>query len=548
MDAFDKLTALDADRIHTEVDNDQRHSFAKSRKRTLPVKDITVPNDYPTTLDYEKFDALVADIAKHGIKERIQVSERGTRYILEHGRARLEAARKLGHETIKCEVLSEWRPKVERKKAPREPLPNEPELIKQAQDGDKEALDKLTIHYYRLATTVAGRKGKKKGLEYADADSSVYEPMVAAILTYDPTKKTKLGTWIGTKVKGGVTAVKRELKKQQRILDLCETKHAWMQPQRPDGIKPEMTKCACGLVWIKRPELPNVPLQELVLPPEDLYAIVKPEKRKRGFPVDPQEKPYQKECDGYQKREEEVRVGRARIEKLEPALKERGNLDRWLKQRKGVNKDDQEIARLLFVDVSDAPYSVKVEWAIHPTISDRDRWIGSRYTPAEVCDEIDISPSKLNAAIKRIVKAVTGKTEEELLAEIGAEEAEREERIRAIVVPDPNLPSKVRKALLAAGPEPTPEEAASAIGWYWHKVVARRDQSRVAAQVMTGDDLGWGWNPRANIEKVQRVISPRDLEIGIRKIVADVSDAIKGRTGADYLLLGQCIEVIKSRL
>ena len=53
----------------------------------LPVKDITIPNDY-RPLDYDKFKELLTDFEENGIKARIEVYERGSQYILLHGRLR----------------------------------------------------------------------------------------------------------------------------------------------------------------------------------------------------------------------------------------------------------------------------------------------------------------------------------------------------------------------------------------------------------------------------------------------------------------------------
>lgn len=108
------LDGTTGDRFHHEAGRDFSKSFAKSQKRTLPVKDITVPNDYPT-FDYDKLYELRPDIDANGIKERIEVQERGSRYVLLHGWVRLAAAERLGLTDIKAVVFSNefYVPKVE---------------------------------------------------------------------------------------------------------------------------------------------------------------------------------------------------------------------------------------------------------------------------------------------------------------------------------------------------------------------------------------------------------------------------------------------------
>ena len=109
------LESRDTDRIQDEVGKEIRKTFAKSRKLTLPVKDITIPNDY-WPLDYDKFTELLPDFEANGIKERIEVHERGSQYILLHGRLRLEAAKRLRLDEIKAVVFSDeyYKPKASR--------------------------------------------------------------------------------------------------------------------------------------------------------------------------------------------------------------------------------------------------------------------------------------------------------------------------------------------------------------------------------------------------------------------------------------------------
>ena len=150
----DRLLDEDSER------EERRKTFAKSRKQTLPVKDIEVPNDY-RPLDYEKFKKLLPDFETNGIKDRIEVHARGSRYILLHGRLRLEAAKRLRLDEIRAVIFSDYRPKAEpRKKAPSKPLPKEWVLVGRARAGDIEARNVLIEHYYRVATFV-GAKGAR---------------------------------------------------------------------------------------------------------------------------------------------------------------------------------------------------------------------------------------------------------------------------------------------------------------------------------------------------------------------------------------------------
>jgi ParB-like nuclease domain len=165
-DAFDKFER-DANRFDDEADRadeagaKRRAQFAKQTKKTLAVTDIEIPNNYPPVTDYEKFLALVEDIRANDIQERIDVTERRGRYVIEHGRARLEAAKRLKHETIKVILLGAYKPAAVKKSKPRAPLPNEWELVQQARDGDLAAQNRLLDHYYWLAVSVA-YKGRRK--------------------------------------------------------------------------------------------------------------------------------------------------------------------------------------------------------------------------------------------------------------------------------------------------------------------------------------------------------------------------------------------------
>lgn len=207
-----RLARLSDDRLLDEADRSdeagarRRAQFAKRTKKTIAVTDIEIPNNYAPVADYDKFLALVEDIRANGIKERIEVTERRGRYVLEHGRARLEAAKRLKHETIKVAVLGEWRPQIARKSAPTKPLPNEWVLVGQARNGDIDARNQLLEHYYRVATFVGAQNAK--GLEFSTTDGVAVDAINAAIETWNP-KKTSLSTWIGTKVRYLVADIRR---------------------------------------------------------------------------------------------------------------------------------------------------------------------------------------------------------------------------------------------------------------------------------------------------------------------------------------------------
>ena len=142
---FRRLARQSDDRLLDEADRSdeagakRRAQFAKQTKKTLAVTDIEIPNSYPPVADYDKFLALVENIRVNGIKERIEVTEGHGHYILEHGRARLDVAKRLKIETIKVIVLGEYQPAAAKKPKPKGPLPNEWELVQQARKGDDSA-------------------------------------------------------------------------------------------------------------------------------------------------------------------------------------------------------------------------------------------------------------------------------------------------------------------------------------------------------------------------------------------------------------------------
>ena len=303
----DRLLDEDSER------EERRKTFAKSRKQTLPVKDIEVPNDY-RPLDYEKFKKLLPDFETNGIKDRIEVHARGSRYILLHGRLRLEAAKRLRLDEIRAVVFSDYRPKAEqRKKAPSKPLPKEWVLVGRARAGDIEARNVLIEHYYRVATFV-GAKGAK-GLEFSATDGVAVDAIIAAIDTWNPSKGS-LSTWVGTKAKYAVADLRRQERRQHAI-----------KKSLYHGVR-------AGSYYGAKPQAD----------------------------------------DGLEKRQAHNKVTRH--------LQDLG-LDDWLKRRKGVDSQDQQVARYLFVN---------------------------GMLPSEVAKAIGWSTRSVERAKARIIKAVAGKT------------------------------------------------------------------------------------------------------------------------------------------
>jgi hypothetical protein len=497
----------------------------KARKRTLAISDIVIPNDYPTTVDYDALPGLMAEIEQHGIEKRIEVYERGTRYILLHGRALLEAAKRLKHDEIKALVYSDYRPVAPKRKPPRTPLPNERELVRNARKGDEAARNRIVDHYYRLATTLAGKSRKK--LERADADSVAFDAIRKAIDTWEP-KKAKLSTWIGQKVKGELTTLRRELRKQSGgKLTWVEEKERWLRPSRNAKVIP----IADNVVRIERLDDPNI------------HVIAKVKKRKRGIAKHPGEVLRQEEIDERVYRST-VRAGH-RYGTLARLLKERPHFNAWLKRRKYVNRQDQRIAELLFVETMWVEWDVKIGEETYVCDLQNAEWL-----PDEVCEELGITRGRLNAAVTRICKTITGFTDHQLIALDDVRAVEREERIRAIPVPEPNPPRGVKTALTAIGREPTFAEAARAVAEYWLRLIRRRgeqDERGIAARIIAGDGYGdtWCFNPRVSAERVQQVLAPANLDRRQREIANDVADAIRGKSGPDYLRLAQCIAIVK---
>ena len=530
-DAFDKFER-DSNRFDDEADRSdeagakRRAQFAKQIEKTLAVTDIEIPNSYPPLRDHDWWrQVLLPDIEANGIRERIEVTERRGRYILEHGRARLEAAKRLRHETIKVIVLGEYRPASVKKSKPRAPLPNERELVQQARAGDIEARNKLVDHYYWLAISQA-YKGRRK-IERDDAAGVAFDAIDKAIATWDP-KQAKLSTWIGQKVQGELTTHRRNLRKQQaRDLTWVETK-PWIHRNRDNT---RVIKLDDGRVRIERKDDP------------DQYVVANIKKRKPGID--------RLDAVIWQEREDEESARRhkaradLRLDTLATLLTERPHFELWLKQRKHVNAQDQTIAKMLFLETH------KVEWVEK---IGRFKYVcriwDANWLPNEVCEALGTMRSKLNAAVTRICKTITGFTDKELLALDDVKQAERGARVSAKTVPVPNLPRFIRKTLATIGREPTVAEAGKVVSDYWRGLIGRKGAGAragiySAAWIMGGEERPLnGW--RGPTEGVLNRIASTHGRL-FREIIQDVADAIKGRTGPDYLRLAQCIEVLKKQ-
>jgi hypothetical protein len=517
------LDGQDTDRIQDEVGTEIRKTFAKSRKLTLPVQDITIPNDY-RPLDYDKFKELLPDFETRGVKERIEVHERGSRYILLHGRLRLEGAKRLGLDEIKAIVFSDeyYKPKAEPRKKPRTPLPDELELVRKARKGDEGARNKLIDHYYWLAVSRAYKHRRK--MEREEASGVAFDAIDKAIATWDP-KKAKLTTWIDQKVRGELTTHRRELRKQTRELTWIEPK-PWVHRDRKNT---KVIPIAENVVRIERLDDPSI------------YITAKVQKRKRGID--------RLDAVVWQEREDEERARRnqaradLRLDTLAGLLTERPHFELWLKRRKYVNTQDQTIAKMLFLETH------KVEWVEQ---IGRKRYLcgvwDTNWLPNEVCEELGITRSKLDAAVKRICKEVTGFTDKSLIALDDVKRAGCDERIRAIPVPEPTLPRFMRKTLATIGREPTVAEAKKAVSDYWRGLVGNKgDRTGIwsTAWGMGGEDRSISAYRGPGEMVLRHVATNSDLFRG--RIVQEVADAIRGKTGPDYVRLSQCIDVLKRR-
>ena len=501
----------------------RRKTFAKSRKQTLPVKDIEVPNDY-RQLDYDKLNELLPDFDARGIKERVEIHERGSRCILLHGRLRLEAAKRLRLDEIKAVVFSDeyYKPKAEPRKKPKAPLPDERDLVKAARKGDEGARNKLVDHYYWLAVSRAYKHRRK--MEREEASGVAFDAINKAIETWDP-KKAKLSTWIGEKVRGELTTQRRAIRKQQARDLAWIVAEPWVRRNRKNT---KVTKLDDGKVRIERLDDPTQ------------YLIANIKKRKPGIERMP-EVIWQERVDEGRARRNKARAD-LRLDTLAKLLTERPHFDAWLSQRKLANKEDQTIAKMLFCETN------HVEWVEQ---IGRKRYLcrvwDTNWLPIEVCKELGITRSKFDAALTRICKTVTGFTDKELLTLEDVKRGERDERVRGTPVPEPTLPRFIRKTLATIGHEPTVTEAEKVVSDYWRGLVGdRRDRSGIGsvARDMGGDGTMYSWRGSTEMVLNYRAANADRFR---RQIIQDVADAIRGKSGPDYLQLAQCIEVLKRR-
>jgi hypothetical protein len=365
--------------------------------------------------------------------------------------------------------------------------------------------------------------------------------------TWDP-KVAKLSTWIGQKVRGELTTLRRSLKKQSIThATWIEEKDRWIRPRRGVKIVPindtgEKPK-AGDKVRLKHPDNP------------DLDVVVTLKKRKLWKPHPEQSwagqpsKMVQIEREMAQRRKED----RARYDRLVRMIGE-DRIERFLKSRKGSSAIDQKIARLAFIDRIGVEWEEKIgrktyrAWIFPPTKP--DMWgtpvePGTGWLPTEIADELGITISKLDASLARTVKAITGKSERQLIAE----DEERTARVRTIPVPAPNLPRNVRQAMDAIGPEPTFAQAANAVGNYWRRMIMRpreygsRSECVIVSRIMCGESPGF--RDRVSVERAQQVLAPANVDRRQREIANDVLDAIRDKVSPEYARLAEFCAIVK---
>lgn len=401
------------------------------------------------------------------------------------------------------------------------------------------ARNTLVDHYYWLAVSRAYKHRRK--MEREEASGVAFDAIDKAIATWDP-RRAKLSTWIGEKVQGELATHRRNLRKQSA------DGATWIEPKRWIHRNRKNTKVVPldnGLVRIERLDDPTV------------CKIAKVEKRKYwtqdplvSFGRNPS-RIVQIENDERKRRQEL----RARYDRLVRVIGE-DRVERFLKSRKGADALDRKIARMAFVDRIGAEWEEKVgrktyHASINPPYT-RDFWpwhqippeqCGTQYLPTEIADELGITISKVDASLARTIKAITGKSEKQLIAE----DEERAARVQAIPVPAPNLPSKVQRELKLIGPEPAAAEAARVVCRYWLDCVhvfgfRERPDTLFAFATHIVD-------PRAKVDALFSMggaglpgYSGTEL-----LIIADrVADAIRDKPPApDYARIGECVAVIK---
>jgi hypothetical protein len=175
----------------------------------------------------------------------------------------------------------------------------------------------------------------------------------------------------------------------------------------------------------------------------------------------------------------------------------------YLKRRKRVNLFDQKVARLLFFGRREFRWVGKIDGRFYSNSK-----LGESYLPIDVAEELGEPVAKVEAALARVARELTGKTIEQLIAEDEAEAA----RLAAIPVPEPNLPHNIRRFIRNAGPMPSWQDAVALVYQYC-------------------DTFRLGW-PHEDPDLADVVAANR------------VAEHIEGRLGDDYRAVWRCVEVV----
>jgi DNA-directed RNA polymerase specialized sigma24 family protein len=233
----------------------------------------------------------------------------------------------------------------------------EGELLRRAQAGDEAALDEVVERWYEVAVAFCRTQALRKGLDVAEGESVAYDALLEAIDTYKPEKRVPFKTWIGHKARGVVTTAHREWQRQTG---------AEAEPQRQTGAEAEPHEDLLG----------------------QLGAVVRVKRYYRDR--DPDWPPKPPEISEAERHEMRIYAGIAFL-----CGGPRGYS--WMHQRKGVDPDDQKLAKMLWTEYR----------------PDNQRW--RPLTRAEAATELGWDRAKVDRRVARIVKELTGKTEDEIL-------------------------------------------------------------------------------------------------------------------------------------
>jgi hypothetical protein len=176
----------------------------------------------------------------------------------------------------------------------------------------------------------------------------------------------------------------------------------------------------------------------------------------------------------------------------------------YLKRRKRVNLDDQKVARLLFFGARRWWWHQKIDGNVYS-----DSRPDMSYLPIEVAEELGTTVPKVEAAIARVARELTGKNPDQLISEYEAKEAAR---LAAIPVPEPTLPRRIQRLLRIAGPAPSYADAVALVYEYCEAFRLGR--------------------PHEDRDQADRVAA------------IQVDEHIKGRMGADYRAVWRCVDVV----